>query len=178
MAKKRKDRACAACGLSYSPNRLRCPNCGEENDQIRDGIPVEALRPTTRVRLWGLVWLAAGMLLMPPVFLLHAQIPASDPNTRTVLWTPFFRVVQGKDLWHPAEIPCMALLLLALFNCSKGWAEGLTGVRGMVLVKLNPAHGWVEFRFWLLLVASVALALATLFGIFMVLRFVSEILLP
>jgi hypothetical protein len=157
-------RICGTCGESYSRGRLRCPECGEENDLFRDGIPVEALVPTKRVRVRGLWWLAAALLLVPVLVWLNAQLPVV-PNAKqeTVLWTPFFRIIRGQGpKRHPAELPLAILLLLAIFSGCKGAAELLSGIPCRVLVKLNPAHGWPELRGWLVLVTAILLAAAAM----------------
>jgi hypothetical protein len=148
---------------------MRCPNCGENNDSVRDGIPEEALVPSARVRYRALLWIAAGILLVPLLVWLHAQmpVPAHKIKEETVLWTPFFRLVRGEERQtHPAEFPFVVLLIAAAVSSCKGWAELLTGLRYGVMIKLNPAQGWPEAKSWLLLVASVLVALSLLFGLF------------
>jgi hypothetical protein len=126
------------------------------NDSIRHGIPEEAYRPSTQVRLWGLVWIAAGIVLMPPTLWLAAQMPVAD-----IRWLP--------RRWQGAGGLLLLLPLLALY---KGWVEVVTGVRCVVMFKLgaDATLGWREFGSWLFLVASPVVAFATMIGITMVLE--------
>ena len=157
MANKVKQKACAACGERYSHRRLRCPNCGEQNDSLRQGIPEDALRPSRRVRFRGLAWIAAGILIIPPALWLAAQLPVSH-----IGWLPR-RWQDGRGF----------LLLLPFIPLYKGWVEVVTGVRCGVMLKVwaDPKLGWREFGGWLFLVASFVWIGATIIGITMLLKF-------
>jgi hypothetical protein len=147
---------CDACGESYSRGRLRCPHCGEKNDSLRHGIPEAARTPSRRVRLWGLVWIAAGILLVAPILWLAAQMPVSN-----IRWLP--------RRWQSAGGILLFLPLIAFY---KGWVEVVTGIRCVVMFKLggDPFLGWREFASWLFLVASLVVAFAIMIGITMLLE--------
>jgi hypothetical protein len=171
VVNKGKRTACACCGERYSRRRLRCPNCGEENTSLRDGIPEEELVPSPRVRLRALVWIASGLVLVPLLVWLYAQSPAGEPRREeTVLWTPFFRIVRawGKEQpTHPAGVALAILAIVAVVVSGKGWGELLTGLRYGLVVRLNPARGWPEAKNWLLLLASIAITVAIPVGLFL-----------
>jgi hypothetical protein len=122
---------------------------------------------------------AAALLLTLPLVWLHGEMPAPKNNRpdELVLWTPFFSIVRGEERKpHPAELPFTVLALAAVISSAKGWVEVLTGVRCGVMLKQNPTLGWREFAGWLLVLAAVVLALATVLGTFVLLHFVAGIL--
>jgi hypothetical protein len=157
LANNGKLKACEACGERYSRRRLRCPNCGQRNDSVRQGIPEDALTPSGRVRLRGFVWMASGILLIPPILWLAARLPVSH-----IRWLPR-RWQDGRGY----------LLLLPFIPLYKGWVEVVTGVRCGVLLKVweDPKLGWREFAGWLFLLASGVGIGATMIGITMLLKF-------
>jgi hypothetical protein len=128
---------------------------------MRHGIPKAARTPSRQVRLWGLVWIAAGILLIAPTLWLAAQMPASD-----IRWLP--------RRWQAAGGYLLLLPLVALY---KGWVEVVTGIRCGVMFKLggDAALGWREFGSWLFLLASLVVVLATLIGITMLLKYLGMV---
>ncbi len=133
------------------------PSSPEEKEYRRRYSPAAkakraAARRPVRVRLFGAVWLAAGVILIPPAFWLAAQIHV--PNL------PWVRRVPALPIFVP---------MICVF---KAWVEVVTGVRVMEMIRRgdDPRAGWREFGAWLFLLASLILAFAGTVGISVVLK--------
>jgi hypothetical protein len=106
-----------------------------------------AARKPMPVRLRGILWLAAGVALVPLLHWLAIQIKAPG--------IPFVR--RG-----PGLVGVCGVIVLG-----KDMVEIVTGVRLLDLVRRgdDPMLGWREFGTWLLLLAMLVLALAMFFAL-------------
>jgi hypothetical protein len=133
------------------------PSSPEEQEYRRRYSPAAkakraAARRPSRVRLVGMAWLAAGVVLIPPAFWLASLMKV--PNL------PGIRRVPGVPLLAPLVCVC------------KGVVEVVTGVQFMEMVKRgdDPRAGWREFGAWLTLIALLIVAVAGTFGLSVALK--------